>query len=95
MPDPADNYLLQLQLRHIADLVLLFGFVFALAGELLLPAAGTRWNRARLTHGARNLVLWLIGVAVFSFVFGGTVWALLQWMQWRGIGVLALLPLPR
>ncbi len=94
MPDPAHSFALQSQLQHIANLVLLSGFVLALAGELLLPAPGTRWNRARLVHGAHNLVLWLAGVILASFVFGSTVWALLQWMQWRGIGLLHLLPLP-
>ena len=95
MPGPTDSYLLQSQLHHAANIVLLFGFVFALAGELLLPPPGTRWNRARLVHGAHNLALWLIGVVIVSFVFGGTVWALLQWMQLRGVGVLHLVPLPQ
>jgi sterol desaturase/sphingolipid hydroxylase (fatty acid hydroxylase superfamily) len=94
MSDPAHSFALQSELQHIASLVLLLGFVLALAGELLLPAPGTRWNRARLVHGAHNLVLWLIGVVLASFVFGSTVWALLQWMQLRGIGALPLLPLP-
>ena len=94
MSDPAHSLALQSELRHLANLVLVLGFVLALAGELLLPAAGARWNRARLVHGAHNLALWLIGVVLVSFVFGSTVWALLQWMQWRGIGVLNLLPLP-
>ena len=73
MPDPSDSYLLQVQLRHIANLVLLLGFVLALAGEMLLPAPGSRWDRARLIHGAHNFVLWLIGVVVVSFVFGSVV----------------------
>lgn len=94
MPDPAHGYLLQAELKQAANLVLLFGFVLALAGELLLPAAGTRWNRARLAHGAHNLVLWLIGVIVVSLVFGSTVWALLQWMQFRSVGLLYIVPLP-
>lgn len=93
MPDPTDSYLLQSELRYAANCVLLFGFALALAGEMLLPSAGARWNRARLAHDAHNLALWLIGAIVFSFVFGGTVWALLQWMQWREVGVLHLVPL--
>lgn len=81
-------------LRQLAGLVLFGGFALMLAAEWLAPAVGTRWNRRRIAHGAHNLLLWLVGVAVMSLVFGGTIWLLLQWMQFRRIGVLYFLPLP-
>lgn len=94
MSDVAQSFALQSELRQIANLVLLFGFVLTLAGEWLLPPPGSRWDRARFVHGAHNLALWLIGVVFVSIVFGSTVWALLQWLQMRGVGVLYFAPLP-
>ncbi len=94
MIDPAQNIGLLMALRQAANVVLLGGFIAMIAGELLLPAPGYRWSRQRITHGARNLALWLIGIAVMSVVFGGTVWLILRWLQFRGIGILHFLPLP-
>jgi sterol desaturase/sphingolipid hydroxylase (fatty acid hydroxylase superfamily) len=94
MTDPARNLGLLLQLKDIANIVLVGGFVVAFAGELLLPTTGYRWSRQRLAHGAHNLLLWLIGIVVMSIVFGGTVWLILQWLNASGVGVLHFVAMP-
>ena len=83
-----------LALQRIASIVLFGGFVLVLAAEWLSPAPGARRDLARVRHDAHNLLLWLLGIAVMSVVFGGTIWLLLQWMQFRRIGVLYYLPMP-
>jgi sterol desaturase/sphingolipid hydroxylase (fatty acid hydroxylase superfamily) len=94
MPAFANDLNLLIGLQRIASLVLFGGFVVMLAAEWLAPAPGAYWNLRRLGHGAHNLLLWLAGIAVMSAVFGGMIWLLLQWMQFRRIGVLYYLPLP-
>ncbi|MBS0570522.1 MAG: sterol desaturase family protein [Proteobacteria bacterium] len=81
-------------LQRLAAIVLLGGFALMLAAEWLRPAQGTAWDLRRLVHGGHNLLLWLLGIVAMSAVFGGMVWLLLQWMQFRRIGVLYYLPLP-
>lgn len=81
-------------LQRLAGVVLFGGFALMFAAEWLLPATGVRRDWARIGHGAHNLLLWLAGIAVMSVVFGGTIWLLLQWMQFRRIGVLYFLSLP-
>lgn len=94
MPDFAKNLISLLWLQHLAVVVLLGGFVLMLVAEWLVPAAHARWNLRRLAHGGHNLLLWIAGIVVISVVFGGATWMTLQWMQFRGIGVLYFLPLP-
>ncbi len=94
MSDPSHNFSLLLDLKHIAMLVLFGGLGVVLAGELLFPATGYRWGLRRLIHGSHNLLLWLVGIVVMSVIFGGTVWFLLQWLQFRRVGVLYLFALP-
>lgn len=83
-----------LLLRSLAAWVLFGGFALLLAAEVLFPARGTRWSLHRIAHGGHNLVLWVLGILAMSIVFGGTIWLLMQWMQFRQIGVLYLLALP-
>lgn len=83
-----------LALQRAAGVVLFGGFVVMLAAERLLPAPGARRDLKRIAHGAHNLLLWILGIAVMSAVFGGMIWLLLQWMQFRRIGILYFLPLP-
>lgn len=83
-----------LGLQRIAGIILFGGFALMLAAEWLLPAPGARRDMARVKHDAHNLLLWLLGIAVMSVAFGGTIWLLLQWMQFRRIGVLYLFALP-
>ena len=92
MPDFAQNLDSLLWLQHIAVWVLFGGFVLMLAAEWLAPVVGTHWNSRRFAHGGHNLLLWVAGIVVVSLVFGGTIWLLLQWMQFRRIGVLYFLP---
>lgn len=94
MTDPFNNLHVLMVLQHTAGIVLFGGFVLVLAAEWLLPAMGARRDLARLGHGMHNLLLWLIGIVVLSIVFGGTIWLILQWLQFRRIGVLYFLPLP-
>lgn len=88
------NFELLLFLNRIAAVVLFGGFVVALAAEFVFPRAGIVRNRRRIAHGVHNLLLWLVGIAVVSFVLGGTIWLILQWLQFRRIGVLYFIPLP-
>ena len=81
-------------LRYIANFVLFGGFIVFLAAEMIFPPADHDSTRRRIGHGAHNLLLWLVGVAVMSAVFGSSVWFVLQWLQFRGIGILNLLQLP-
>ena len=92
--DPLRDLSFLISLKQIASLVLFGGFVVMIAGEILLPAPGYRWSLARCAHAAHNLLLWLVGIAVMSIVFGGMVWFMLQWLQFRGIGILYFLRLP-
>lgn len=94
MPGFAQNLDSLLWLQHVGILVLFGGFVLMLAAEWLTPALGADWNLRRLAHGGHNLLLWVAGIVVVSLVFGSTIWLLLQWMQFRRIGVLYFLPLP-
>lgn len=94
MPGFAQNLDSLLWLQHAAGVVLFGGFALMLVAEMLAPATGARWNLRRLAHGGQNMLLWAIGIVVVSLVFGGTIWLLLQWMQFRRIGVLYFLPLP-
>lgn len=94
MFDPSHDIGLLRTLQYAANLVLFGGFVIVLFGEWVAPPPGQRWNRVRLAHGARNLLLWLVGVAILSITFGTSVWMALIWMQVHAVGVLYLMPLP-
>ncbi len=94
MASPEHNFELLIYLKHAAGIVLFGGFVAALAAELLIPRVGSAWNWRRIMHGTHNLLLWLAGIAVMSVVFGGTIWIILQWLQFRRIGVLYFMSLP-
>ncbi len=86
--DPLRSLDFLLSLKQMGSLVLM------VALEILLPPAGYRWNVARFRHAGHNLLLWIGGVVVASVVFGGSVWYVLQVLQFHRIGVLYLLPLP-
>lgn len=94
MIDPLRDPHLLAYLKGIGSMVLFGGFALMFALEILLPPPGYRWNLARCKHAAHNLLLWLGGVVVASIVFGGSIWFVLQMLEFRRIGVLYLLPLP-
>lgn len=94
MVNPEHNFQLLLDLKRIATFVLIGGFALALVGELAFPTTGYRWGLRRIVHGSHNLLLWLAGIVVMSVVFGGTIWVLLQWLQFKRVGVLYLFALP-
>src|SRR4051812_15801686 len=81
-------------LRQLGGVMLFGGLVVMVALEIMLPVPGYRWNLARLRHAGHNLLLWVGGIIVASFVFGGSIWYLLQLVQVSRIGVLNLLILP-
>lgn len=81
-------------LQSIAGFVLFGGLAAMALLEVLVPRDGSVRSLRRVLHGTHNLVLWLCGIAVLSAVFGGTIWLMLQWFQFRRFGVLYLLPLP-
>ncbi|HET6631752.1 MAG TPA: sterol desaturase family protein [Rhodanobacteraceae bacterium] len=81
-------------LQRTAGIVLFGGFALTLAAEWLLPAPGARRDWQRVGHGAHNLLLWLGGIVVMSFVFGGSIWLVLQWLQYLQVGVLYFVVLP-
>ena len=91
---PVQNLDFLLYLQSIAGVVLFGGLGMMLALELLWPRDGAVRSLRRLRHGTHNLLLWLAGIAVLSAIFGGTIWLLLQWFQFRRIGVLYWIPLP-
>jgi sterol desaturase/sphingolipid hydroxylase (fatty acid hydroxylase superfamily) len=92
LPAQPDGFLTAL--KYAASVVLFGGFVLALIAEVLFPAVGSESGMRRIGHGGHNLLLWIVGIALMSVVFGGSVWFLLNWLQLRGIGVLNLVPLP-
>lgn len=85
--------LLQL-LKSIAAFVLFGGLAAMIILEMLAPRDGSVRSLRRVLHGTHNLILWLCGIAVLSAVFGGTIWLMLQWFQFRRIGVLYMVALP-
>jgi sterol desaturase/sphingolipid hydroxylase (fatty acid hydroxylase superfamily) len=88
------NYELLMFLKRLAVIVLFGGFVVALAAEMLAPTKSSTHGKRRFTHACHNLVLWLVGIVAMSIVFGGTIWIILQWLQFRRIGILYFLSLP-
>ncbi len=81
-------------LQSIAGLVLFGGLAAMVLLEVLVPRDASVRSLRRVLHGTHNLILWICGIAVLSAVFGGTIWLMLQWFQFRRIGVLYMLPLP-
>jgi sterol desaturase/sphingolipid hydroxylase (fatty acid hydroxylase superfamily) len=94
MLDPSHDIGLLRMLQYGANVVLFGGLVVAMLAEWALPPPGYRWDLSRLAHGAHNLLLWLMGVAIMSIVFGTSVWLALFWLQSHGVGVLYLVHLP-
>ncbi len=88
------NLDLLLLLKRVAAWVLFGGFAAMLTMELALPRDVSVRTARRLFHGSHNLLLWIAGIAVMSVVFGGTIWLILQWLQFRQIGVLYFIALP-
>ena len=82
------------RLQGIAGFVLFGGLAAMALLEVLAPRDASIRSLRRVLHGTHNLVLWLCGIAVLSLVFGGTIWLMLQWFQFRRFGVLYMLPLP-
>jgi sterol desaturase/sphingolipid hydroxylase (fatty acid hydroxylase superfamily) len=81
-------------LKQWGSIVLLGGMAVMIALEIVLPQKGYRWNLERLRHAGHNLLLWVAGVVIASVVFGGSIWYLLQLMQFYRIGILYLIPMP-
>ncbi len=94
MIDAVHELNLLAELKQIATTVLFGGFVVALAAEMIFPRQLNERPQRRIGHGLHNLVLWIVGIVVMSIVFGSSVWFILNWLQFHGIGVLQMLPLP-
>jgi sterol desaturase/sphingolipid hydroxylase (fatty acid hydroxylase superfamily) len=94
MADPIQEFNLLVELRHIASIVLLGGFVVMIAGEILFPRQADERPLQRLGHGMHNILLGIAGIIVVSVVYGSSILFVIQWLQFHRVGVLYLLPLP-
>lgn len=94
MHDPLQQFRLLTQLQHIAAFVLFGGFVAVLTLEMLFPRLSGERPLQRLRHGGSNLLIWILGIALLSIVYGSSAVLLLNWLQFRGVGILPLLGLP-
>jgi sterol desaturase/sphingolipid hydroxylase (fatty acid hydroxylase superfamily) len=88
------NFELLMFLKRLAMVVLFGGFVVALIAEMVFPTMNSARGTRRFAHACHNLLLWLAGIVLMSVVFGGMIWLILQWLQFRRIGILYFLPLP-
>ncbi len=65
-----------------------------LLAETLHPFFDALRGRDRAAHGLRNLALGAVNGALVAFVFAGLWGAAAAWAEARGVGLLALAPMP-
>ncbi len=70
------------------------GLALGLFAETWLPALRFNAPSARFRHLLTNSVLWLLGALLFSMLLGAHAVHTQFWLEFNGIGLLHLMPLP-